>query len=215
MTGASFLSGRVCIWVGGWQFSAGHLWRVGTDQAVGPWGAAGRGAETKRGFPAPREAGAPVRSSLRALPTFPLPSPPRGLSHAASRLSRGQDCVLFRSAGGPSLPEPKDPGLSRAPAPAQELEGTPWAWRPTPESSPGKRGLSKLAPIQLAPIPHPYIWPSSRPSGPLYGATGGWAGTPRGSRRTTARLPRGAWPARLLSPSFSKRSEEFLHGAVS
>lgn len=46
-------------------------------------------------------------------------------------------------------------------------------------------------------------------------ATGGWAGTPRGSRGAAARLPQGAQPARLLSLSFSKPSEEFLIGAVS
>ena len=29
------------------------------------------------------------------------------------------------------------------------------------------RGLSRLPPSRVALIPHPYIWPSSRPSGPL------------------------------------------------
>ena len=156
-TGAAVQSGRVSIWVGGWQFSAGRLWTVGTNQAVGPWGTAGGGGGNQEGLLSPQRSGAPVRSSLKALPTFPLPLPPLPSPPPEARTA----FCSGRSAGGPSLPEPKDPGLSRhPPPPTQELEGTPWAWRLTPEGSPGKRGLSKLAPIQLAPIPHPYIWPS-------------------------------------------------------
>lgn len=111
---------RVCIRVRDWQFSAWHLWSVDADQAGGPWGDSWLRGGHQEALPAPREAGAPVPSSPRALPTFPLPWPRLfgGLSCCPPQhLSTGQDCLLLLLAGGPSLPKPSHAGLPRPSAP--------------------------------------------------------------------------------------------------
>lgn len=99
------------------------------------------------------------------------------------------------------------------PAPrAHELEGTRWAWRPTPSVALA-RGPSKLSRVLVAHRTQPPHLASLLVHLVLCAwATGGWEALHEGPGGLQPTSPRG--PAdRLLSLSFSKPSEEFLNGA--
>lgn len=145
--------------------------------------------------------------------------PPRKLDQQSTVLIQSPTCISSALAsscllGGFSCCPPTRPRTRRPiPAPrAHELEGTRWAWRPTPSVALA-RGPSKLSRVLVAHRTQPPHLASLLVHLVLCAwATGGWEALHEGPGGLQPTSPRG--PAdRLLSLSFSKPSEEFLNGA--